>query len=116
MPTMQAEATGRLDAVLGRPRLDAPDEASSGAREETGLWLDQESGAAPTPPVHRHKGSHKGSSVVSRRKEKPDLSSDRAETGGFGTAYRIPGEMSHVSQPRSRSTSKRHMRRMRQDP
>ena len=31
-----------------------------------------------------------------------------------GTAYRIPSEPSHASQPRSRSTSKRRMRRMRQ--
>ena len=35
--------------------------------------------------------------------------------GEIGTAYRIPSETSHVSQPRTRSTTKRHMRRMRQD-
>jgi len=33
-----------------------------------------------------------------------------------GTAYRIPGETSHASQPRSRGTTKRRMRHMRQDP
>ena len=41
---------------------------------------------------------------------------DRAETGEIGTAYRIPCEPSHASQPRSPSNSRRHMRRMRQDP
>ena len=36
--------------------------------------------------------------------------------GGIGTAYRIPGKTSHVSQPRSPSAKKRRMRHMRQDP
>jgi hypothetical protein len=33
-----------------------------------------------------------------------------------GTAYRIPGNSSHESQPRLRSAAKRRMRHMRQDP
>ena len=46
----------------------------------------------------------------------PILSTNRASKMSAGTAYRIPGETSHVSQPRSRSTSKRRMRHMRRDP
>jgi hypothetical protein len=47
--------------------------------------------------------------------KKPDLNSERAEDGEFGTAYRIPCEPSHVSQPRSLSTKQRRMRHMRQE-
>ena len=35
---------------------------------------------------------------------------------GVGTAYRIPGETSHASQPRTPSTSRRRMRHMRHGP
>jgi hypothetical protein len=49
---MQAEAMGRLDAILGRSPLDAPEEVSGAAPEEPvpaadHLWLDEEPGAAP---------------------------------------------------------------------
>ncbi len=47
---------------------------------------------------------------------RPDPSSDRADEGEFGTAYRIPSELSHASQPRSPSNTMRRMRRMKQDP
>lgn len=56
---------------------------------------------------------------VQRRKRTRRSPDSRSESGlgvKIGTAYRIPGETSHASQPRSPSTSKRHMRRMRQDP
>ena len=76
----------RLDAILGR-----------GAD------------AAPT-------SGDKGSPAAVEANERPDPSVDRADEGEIGTAYRIPGEMSHVSQPRSSSASKRRERRMRQDP
>ena len=49
MPTMQAEAMGRLDAILGRSPLDAPNDADA-APEEPALWLDEEPGPAPPRP------------------------------------------------------------------
>jgi integrase len=92
MPTMQAEAMGRLDAMLGRAAVDAP-EVDDEAPEEPTLWLDQPSGTAPAQPLTGHKGADKGAdkgaSSCRRATERPDLSSDRAETGEFGTAYRI---------------------------
>jgi hypothetical protein len=51
MPTMQAEAMGRLDAILGRSPLDAPDEVSAAAPGDPTLWADEEPGAAPTRRV-----------------------------------------------------------------
>ena len=41
------------------------------------------------PQPERDKASKKGSSTLVEPNERPDLSSDRAETGGIGTAYRI---------------------------
>jgi len=118
MPTMQTEAMGRLDTLLGRAEPDVPDVDDEVSAEPT-LWLDEEPGAASAGRMQRHKGAHKGAdkgaSGPARATKRPDLSSDRAETGEFGTAYRIPGEASHASQPRSPSPVRRHMRRMRHD-
>jgi hypothetical protein len=51
---------------------------------------------------------------IPRPRKSPDSRSESGLDEEFGTAYRIPGEMSHVSQPRTPSASKRRMRRMRQ--
>jgi hypothetical protein len=88
MPTIQVEATGRLDAILGRSLLDVPDVGEDEA-PDTNLWLDDEPAAAPDAARTRHKGSHKGSSAGVRDTKKPDLNSDRAESDECGTAYRI---------------------------
>ena len=45
LPTLHAEAMGRLDAVLGRSPLDAPDEAPAGGPLQTDLWLDHDPGS-----------------------------------------------------------------------
>jgi hypothetical protein len=42
---------GRLDAILGRSELDAPEQLAEAAPEQPALWLDEEPGA--TPPVRR---------------------------------------------------------------
>lgn len=93
MPTLHAEAMGRLDEILGRRALDVPEGDANELPEEPALWLNDEPGTAPTERVQRHKGAHKGAdkgaSGGRRATKKPDLSSDRAETGEFGTAYRI---------------------------
>ena len=115
LPTMQVEAMARLDAMLGRSLLDAPDDGE-GEAPAPNLWLDDELGASPDAPRTRHKGSYKGSSTEIQGNKRPDLSSDRAEEGEIGTAYRIPGESSHASHPRSSSTARRRRRRMRQNP
>jgi len=95
MPIMQVEAMGRLDAMLGRSLLDAPDVGEDEAQAQE-LWLDDEPGAAPDAARTRHKGSHKGSykgsSAQNPGTERPDLSSDRAESDEFGTAYRNRGK------------------------
>jgi hypothetical protein len=44
LATMQAEAMGPRDAVLGRSPLDAPDEGPAEA-EPTELWVDEEPAA-----------------------------------------------------------------------
>jgi hypothetical protein len=108
----------RLDAMLGRSPLDAP-EVGEDEAPAPNLWLDDEPGASPDRPRTRHKGSHKGSykgsSAQNPGTERPDLSSDRAESDEFGTAYRIPGKTSHASQSHAPGTARRHMRRMRPD-
>ncbi len=95
LPTMQTEAMARLDALLGRSPLDAADDALGEAPQEPELWLDQESGAAAIRPVGGHKGSDKGPNKGPhggrRAAKRPDPSSDQAENGGFGTAYRMRG-------------------------
>jgi hypothetical protein len=74
--------------------------------------------AAGTNPktVSEVLGPNKGSPAAAEANERPDPSSDRADEGEIGTAYRIPSEPSHASQPRSASTSKRRMRRKKHDP
>jgi integrase len=64
LPTLQTTAMARLDAILGRGDDAAPQTAGD-------------------------KGSNKGSPTPSEANEGPDPSSDRAENGGVGTAYRI---------------------------
>jgi hypothetical protein len=83
-------ADGAIDVILGR-------------------------GGDYAPRTAGDKDSNKGSAIRAEANERPDPSVDRAEEGEIGTAYRIPSETSHASQPRSPSTSKRRMRHMRQD-
>ena len=110
----QTEAMARLDAVLGRSPLDRA-ESSSPRESVPELWLDQDSPAGHEGTSDRDKGPDKGAWGRRRPRKKPDPSVDRAETGGFGTAYRIPVNSCHASHPRSRSTSKRHMRHSRRE-
>jgi Protein of unknown function (DUF402) len=100
LPTLQARAMARLDTVLGRA-----------ARRRSARSADAVEAGASGPD----KGPDKGPNRRAAGTKEPDPSVDRADEGEIGTAYRIPGETSHVSQPRSPSTSKRRMRRMRQD-
>jgi hypothetical protein len=90
LPTLQTTAMARLDAILGRGD-DSP------------------------PQPEGDKGSNKGSPTLVQAKEMPDSSVDRAQDGEGGTAYRIPSEPSHASQPRSLSPSRRPMRHKKQD-
>jgi hypothetical protein len=96
LPTLQARAMARLDTVLGR-RRDAGQRGADAA------------GAGGSVP-------DKGPNRRAAGTEEPDPSVDRAQSGESGTAYRIPSETSHAPHPRSPSTSKGNMRRMRQDP
>jgi len=100
LPTLQAKAMARLDIVLGR----APRRRSARGTDAA------DAGGSP-----RDKGPDKGPNRRAEGAKESDPSVDRAENGEFGTAYRIPSEPTHVSQPRSPSTTKRHMRRMRQE-
>jgi hypothetical protein len=84
LPTMQTEAMARLDAVLGRSALDAPDPTAT-----SDLWVDAEPAAWLETESNPDKGSDKGSSRARRPTRKPDLNSDRARNREIGTAYRI---------------------------
>ena len=64
LPTMQATAMARLDAILGR-------------------------GDDAAPAAESDKGSNKGSPTPAEASERPDPSVDRARNGEIGTAYRI---------------------------
>ncbi len=80
MPTMQVEAMGRLDAILGRSPLDAPD-AGQDEAPPANLWLDDEPGASPEAPRTRHKGSyrslsHKRSALGAAASCRPPCSGD----------------------------------------
>jgi integrase len=88
LPTMQTEAMARLDAVLGRSALDAP-ELDPAAAAEPVLWVDEEPRAWLETEPEGDKGSDTGSAGPRPTKRKPDPSVDRAQTGDFGTAYRI---------------------------
>jgi integrase len=100
LPTLQARAMARLDTVLGRAPRRRPARGADAA---------DAGGSGP------HKGPDKGPNRRSAGAKEPDPSVDRAQSGEFGTAYRIPGETSHASQPRTPSTRKRNVRRMRHD-
>ncbi len=90
LPTLHAEAMGRLDAVLGRSPLDAPDEAPAGGPLQTELWLDHDPGSwSGSTGLAIDKGPHKGPDARRRTTRRPDLNSDRADDGEIGTAYRI---------------------------
>jgi hypothetical protein len=72
LPTMQATAMARLDAILGRGDDAAPRSAAD-------------------------KGSNKGSPAPDETNEEPDPSVDRARNGEFGTAYRMLVGFSHAA-------------------
>jgi hypothetical protein len=75
----KVEAMGRLDAMLGRSLLDAPD-VGEGEAPAPDLWRDDEPAASPDRP-RTHKGSYEGSSAEIPGTKRPDPSSDRAEKG-----------------------------------
>lgn len=118
MPTMQVGAMGRLDAMLGARRSTLRTSARTWRRHRT-----CGSTTSPAPPQidlgpaikGSHKSSYEGSSAQNPGTERPDLSSDRAESDEFGTACRIPSETSHAAHPRIPSARMRYMRHMRQD-
>ena len=91
LPTMQVEAMGRLDAMLGRSPLDAPDVGEEKAPASQ-LWLDEVPDEWAARASTRDKGADKGAGGGLRATKGPDLSSDRADEGEFGTAYRNRGE------------------------
>jgi len=68
---------GRLNAVLGRSPLDAPDEGPAEA-ESTELWVDEEPAAWSLTGSETDKGPDKGPNAGRRATKRPDLSSDRA--------------------------------------
>jgi hypothetical protein len=79
---------GRLDAMLGRSPLDAPDVGEEKAPASQ-LWLDEVPDEWAARASTRDKGADKGAGGGLRATKGPDLSSDRADEGEFGTAYRI---------------------------
>ena len=88
LPTLGVEAMGRLDAVLGRSPLDAPDEGPTEAASAE-LWVDEEPAAWSLTGSDGDKGPDKGPNAARRATKRPHLSSDRADDGEVGTAYRI---------------------------
>jgi len=92
LPTMQVEAMGRLDTILGRSLQDAPDVGEDEAQAQQ-LWLDADPAAYRAARSDRDKGAdkgaHKGAQGGRRAAKRPDPSVDRAEKGEIGTAYRI---------------------------
>lgn len=80
----------RLDAMLGRSLLDAPDDGVGEAPAPT-LWLDDELRASRDAPRTRHKGS----SAEIQRNKRPDPSVDRAESDRIW--YRMPDSWRSVS-------------------
>lgn len=90
LPTLQAEAMAQLDAIPGR-------------------------GADAAPRTSGDKGS-KASATAAEANEGPDPSVDRAEIGARLVPHTgFPVKRLHASQPRTPSTTKRHMRRKKQD-
>jgi hypothetical protein len=88
LPTLGVEAMGRLDAVLGRSSLDAPDKGPTQAASAE-LWVDEEPAAWSISGSDGDKGPDKGPNAARRALKRPDLNSDRADEGEVGTAYRI---------------------------
>jgi hypothetical protein len=86
LPTLQAEAMGRLDAVLGRSPLDRPAAAPDQTVE---LWVDEDPQGSSAAAASGDKGPDKGPDAPRLPTKRHDLSSDRAEEGEIGTAYRI---------------------------
>ena len=86
LPTLQAEAMGRLDAVLGRSPLDRPAAAPD---ERAELWVDADPEGWSAAATSGDKGPDKGPDDPRRPTKRPDPNSDRADEGGIGTAYRI---------------------------
>jgi hypothetical protein len=89
------------------------------------ITLDRYSHVMPTmqtEPVRRLDGVLSGHLRVQMRvrriprpRKSPDSRSESGLDGEIGTAYRIPSETCHASQPRQPSSAKRRMRHMRQD-
>jgi hypothetical protein len=79
LPTLQARAMARLDSVLGRAPRRRPARGANAA---------DAGGSRPD------KGPDKGPNRRAAGTEEPDPSVDRAQSGEFGTAYRIPSEPS----------------------
>jgi integrase len=108
LPTLGAEAMGRLDAVLGRSPLDAPDEGPPEAPSAE-LWVDEEPAAWSLTGSDGDKGPDKGPNAARRTRKRPDPNSDRAESGEVGTAYRIRTDDLRLE--RAVSWASRRMRR-----
>ena len=75
---MQVEAMGRLDAMLGRSLLDAPDVGEDEAQGQ-GLWLDANPAALRPARSDRDKGADKGAEGGRQAAKRPDPSVDRAK-------------------------------------
>jgi hypothetical protein len=94
LPTLGAEAMDRLDAVLGRSPLDAPDEGPTEAASAE-LWVDEEPAAWSLTGSDGDKGHDMGPNAARRTRKTPDPNSDRARNGEIGTAYRMLVGSSH---------------------
>src|SRR3712207_2602108 len=85
---MQIEAMGRP-----RRRCSARAADASGAAEDAAqapeLWLDADPGAYRPAAPQGDKGADKRAGDRRPATKRPDPSSDRANNGEFGTAYRI---------------------------
>jgi hypothetical protein len=106
-----------LERLIGidEPWLDWPAEVAD-APIGPALWLEADAAANRSSRADRHTGPDRGPNASRRATKKPDPNVDPAENGEIGTAYRIPGEASHASQPSSETPTKRRMRRKKQDP
>jgi len=108
LPTLGVEAMGRLDAVLGRSPLDAPDEGPTEAASAE-LWVDEEPEARSLTGSDGDKGPDKGPNAARRATKRPNPNSDRADEGESGTAYRI--RTGDLRLERAVSWASRRMRR-----
>jgi len=101
LPTLHAEAMGRLDAVLGRSSLDAP-APNPDEPVQTVLWLDEDPEAWAAATSGSDKGRDKGPNGPRRATKRPDPSVDRRRNRRDW--YRIPdaGPIVPWGPPRSR--------------